>query len=166
MQASETRQTAKTVSAIQLNKRRAGPPIPIVRLMTKSRPRFSHEVAAACSRGRQPAVPVESTSKSHEVATASVVVACYRHFVANQSWAIRYRGLTPTAICYRHFVASLNRPWSPRSKTSLRSSGSPTPNALSRCRNCASLFRPTGGHSHVSGAARHHPVRCWQRTAG
>ena len=46
---------------------------------------------------------------SHEVAAASVVVACYRHFVANQCWAIRYRGLTPTAICYRHFVASLDR---------------------------------------------------------
>jgi len=72
---------------------------------------LSHEVAAACSRGRQPAVPVESSGKSHEVATASVVVACYRHFVANQCWAIRYRGLTPTAICYRHFVASLDRLW-------------------------------------------------------
>jgi len=45
--------------------------------------RLSHEGAAACSRGRQPAVRVESSGKSHEVATASVVVACYRHFVAN-----------------------------------------------------------------------------------
>ena len=52
-----------------------------------SRRGLSHEVAAACSRGRQPAVRVESTGKSHEVATASVVVACYRHFVANQWWA-------------------------------------------------------------------------------
>ena len=80
--------------------------------------RLSHEVAAACSRGRQPAVPVESSGKSHEVATAGVVVACYRHFVANQCWAIRYRGLTPTAICYHHFVASLDRPWSPGRKHS------------------------------------------------
>jgi len=44
---------------------------------------LSHEVVAACSRGRQPTVPAKSTGQSHEVAAASVVVACYRHFVAS-----------------------------------------------------------------------------------
>ena len=48
--------------------------------------------------GVSPRSSSKSIGKSHEVATASVVVACYRHFVhfvANQCWAIRYRGLTP-----------------------------------------------------------------------
>ena len=52
-------------------------------------------------------------------------------------WAIRYRGLTPTAICYRHFVASLDRPWSLPNK---KSGDQPEPIAA-----CQTRFLPGEG---------------------